>query len=226
MPLKALPSPTHPSRALISDPNRDRNPNPRAKPITLSPPLPLPLDQASCNTSGRARAATRRCAPGTGSCGGADRTSWSSSTSSMSRIAPSRIAPFDPFWMLKKKKKKKKKKRSFAARRMAAALAAHAAVVQGPSGREAGAFSTSQRARARGQPKEQSGVALRRSAQAALEASSRPVEASRGQSRPLRPPYPHAGSIRGPPDQDGDAISTRLLGCRFYWSANWRAIST
>ena len=60
---------------------------------------------------------------------------------------------------------------------MAAALAAHAAVVQGPSGREAGAFSTSQRARARGQPKEQSGVALRRSAQAALEASSRPATA-------------------------------------------------
>ena len=105
----------------------------------------------------------------------------------MSRIAPSRIAPFDPFWMLKKKKKKKKKKRSFAARRMAAALAAHAAVVQGPSGREAGAFSTSQRARARGQPKEQSGVALRRSAQAALEASSRPVEASRGPFGPLTP---------------------------------------
>ena len=40
---------------------------------------------------------------------------------------------------------------------------------------------------ATGQPKKQSGVALRRSAQAALEASSRQVEASRGPFGPLTP---------------------------------------
>ena len=40
---------------------------------------------------------------------------------------------------------------------------------------------------ATGQPKKQRGVALRRSAQAALEASSRPVEASRGPFGPLTP---------------------------------------
>ena len=44
-------------------------------------------------------------------------------------------------------------------------------------------------------PKKRSGAARRRSAQAALEASRGP-EASRGQSRPLVPPYPHGGSNR------------------------------
>ena len=48
---------------------------------------------------------------------------------------------------------------------------------------------------ATGQPKKQSGVALRRSAQAALEASSRPVEASRGPFGPLTTMWDRTGDL-------------------------------
>ena len=49
---------------------------------------------------------------------------------------------------------------------------------------------------ATGQPKKQSGVALRRSAQAALEASSRQVEASRGPFGPLTPMWDRTEDLR------------------------------
>ena len=67
---------------------------------------------------------------------------------------------------------------------------------------------------ATGQPKKQSGVALRRSAQAALEASSRQVEASRGPFGPLTPMANSAltavlrGSTRGSSVHRGDTGGT------------------
>ena len=52
------------------------------------------------------------------------------------------------------------------------------------------------------------------------------LEASRGQSRPLEPPYPHGDSIRGPPEQDARAQPTALLDRGFPSTVTRRPIST
>ena len=87
-----------------------------------------------------------------------------------------------------RERKRERELTPLTARRMAAALAGvlPEATAATP-GVETAAAQAGKGPVATGQPKKQSGVALRRSAQAALEASSRPVEASRGPFGPLTP---------------------------------------
>ena len=63
-------------------------------------------------------------------------------------------------------------------------------------------------AQARKGPVAMAGSQKNRATSFCVAALKRRSSEARGQSRPLRPPYPHAGKNRGPPDQDRDAIST------------------
>ena len=66
----------------------------------------------------------------------------------------------------------------------------------------------------------------RRSASQRSSGARSKLEASRGQSRPLVPPYPHGGSNRWPSKQEGSAFATALFSGGLPSTVTRRPIST